>query len=94
MYGRSRVKVKVEPHSTFPLTRGLSYIVSISFTLVNFTCVRTENYATTEINPWKNVRPIRTRKRVGFREIIDNTIETMDNYDFKRIECQSTSFFK
>lgn len=42
----------------------------------------------------KNVRPIRTRKRAGFREIIDNTIETMDNYDFKRIECQSTSFFK
>ena len=94
MYGMALEYVKDEPRSTFMFTRGLSYIASISFTLVNFTCVRTENYATTEINPWKNVRPIRTRKRVGFREIIDNTIETMDNYDFKRIECQSTSFFK
>ena len=32
MYGRSRVYVKVEPRSTFTLTRGLSYIASISFT--------------------------------------------------------------
>ena len=42
MYGRSRVNVKVEPRSTFTFTRDLSYIASISFTRVNFTCVRTE----------------------------------------------------
>ena len=37
MYGRSRAYVKVERRSTFTFTGGLSYIVSISFTLVNFT---------------------------------------------------------
>ena len=42
MYGKSRVNVKVERRSTFTFTSGLSYIVSISFTPVNFTCVRTE----------------------------------------------------
>ena len=42
IYGRSRINVKVEPRSTFTFTRGLSYIASISFTRVNFTCVRTE----------------------------------------------------
>ena len=42
MYGRSRVNVKVEPRSTFTFTRGLSYIASSSFTLVNLSCVRTE----------------------------------------------------
>ena len=42
MYGKSRVNVKVERRSTFMFTSGLSYIVSISFTPVNFTCVRTE----------------------------------------------------
>ena len=35
MYGRSRVNVKVKPHSTFTFTRGLSYIVSISVTRVH-----------------------------------------------------------
>ena len=42
MYGRPRGNVKVELRSIFTLTRGLSYIVSILFTRVNFTCVRTE----------------------------------------------------
>ena len=42
MYGRSRVNVKVEPRSTFTLTRGVSYIAYISFTQVIFMCVRTE----------------------------------------------------
>ena len=42
MYGRPRGNVKVELPSIFTLTRGLSYIVSILFTRVNFTCVRTE----------------------------------------------------
>ena len=42
MYGRSRVNVKVEHHSTFTFTRGLSYMASFSFTRVNFTCVLTE----------------------------------------------------
>ena len=51
MYGRSRVNVKVEPRSTFTFTCSLSYIASISFTHVNFACVRTENYATVEIKP-------------------------------------------
>ena len=32
--GRSRVKVKVEPRSTFTFARGLSYIASNSFTRV------------------------------------------------------------
>ena len=47
MYGRSHVNVKVEPRSIFTFTGGLLYIVSISFTRVNFT----KNYATVEINP-------------------------------------------
>ena len=51
MYGRSRVNIKVEPRSTFTFTGGLSYIASISFTHVNFTCVRTKKYAVVEINP-------------------------------------------
>ena len=51
MYERSRVNVKVEPRSTFTFTGGLSYIASISFMHVNFTCVRTEKYAIVEINP-------------------------------------------
>ena len=42
MYGRSRANVKVEPRSTFTLTRGVSYIAYISFTQVIFMCVRTE----------------------------------------------------
>ena len=42
MYGRSRVRVKVERGLTFTFTRGLSYIASISFIHVKFTCVRTE----------------------------------------------------
>ena len=50
IYGRSRVNVKVEPRSTFMFTRGLSYIASISFTHVNFTCVRTEKLGN-KINP-------------------------------------------
>ena len=39
IYGRSRVKVKVEPRLTFTFTSGLSYIASILLTDVNFTCV-------------------------------------------------------
>ena len=42
MYGRSCENVKVEPRLTFTCTHGLSYNVSISFTHVNFTSVRTE----------------------------------------------------
>ena len=42
VYERSRVSVKVEQGSTFTFTRDLPYIVSISFTRVYFTCVRTE----------------------------------------------------
>ena len=42
MYGKSRVNVKVERRSTFMFTSGLSYIVSTSFTPVNFTSVRKE----------------------------------------------------
>ena len=41
MYGRPRVNVKEGPRSTYTLTRGLSYIGSVSFTRVNFTCVHT-----------------------------------------------------
>ena len=40
MYGRSSVSVKVERGLTFTFTRGLSYIASISFMHVKFTCVR------------------------------------------------------
>ena len=49
IYGRSRVKVKVEPRLTFyawPL-----YIASILLTDVNFTCVAWKSYARVEINP-------------------------------------------
>ena len=52
MYGRSHVNVKDESHPTFTFTRGLSYIASISFTRVNFTCVRTEKYATVDTDPY------------------------------------------
>ena len=52
MYGRSRVSVKVEGGLTFTFTRGLSYIASISFMHIKFTCVRTEKYATVQINPY------------------------------------------
>ena len=31
MYGRSRVKVKVEPRSTFTFTRGLSYTLPLCY---------------------------------------------------------------
>ena len=41
MDGRSRVSVKVERGSAFTLTGGLSYISSILFTHLNFTCIRT-----------------------------------------------------
>ena len=44
MYERPRVNVNVERGSTFSFTRGLPYIVSISFTRVKFTCVRTEKW--------------------------------------------------
>ena len=40
MYGRSRVKVKIEPRSTFTFTRGLSNIGANLFPNVNFTPVR------------------------------------------------------
>ena len=42
VYGSWRVNVKIEPRSTFTFTRGLSYMISFSFTRVNFTCVSTE----------------------------------------------------
>ena len=48
MEGHTKIKVKVEPCSTFTVTRGPSYIASISFMGANFTCVRS---ATVEINP-------------------------------------------
>ena len=41
MYERPHANVKVEEGSTFTLTRNLPYIVSIVFTRVKFTCVRT-----------------------------------------------------
>ena len=40
MYGVSRLNVEGEPPSTFTFTRGLSYIASILFMLVKFTCVQ------------------------------------------------------
>ena len=41
MYGRSRVNVIVEPRAlNLTFTRSLSYIVSISFMRVNFSCIR------------------------------------------------------
>ena len=46
MYRRLRIYVKVESHSIFPFTHCLSYIVSISFTHLNFT----KNYTAVEIN--------------------------------------------
>ena len=55
MYGRSRVTVKVEPRSTFTFTRSLSYIASISFTRLTFTCVRTEKLGDSENPPLGSV---------------------------------------
>ena len=40
MDGRSRVSVKVERGSAFTFTGGFSYISSVLFTHVNFTCIR------------------------------------------------------
>ena len=48
MYRRLRIYVKVESHSIFTFTHCLSYIVSISFTHLNFT----KNYTAVEINPY------------------------------------------
>ena len=42
MDGQSRVSGKVERGSAFTFTGGLSYIPSISFAHVNFTCIRTK----------------------------------------------------
>jgi len=42
MYEVSRVNIKVERRSAFTFTRGLSYIASISFTLVKLTCIKTK----------------------------------------------------
>ena len=42
IYERAHVSVKVERGSTFTYTRDLPYIVSILFTRVKFTCLRTE----------------------------------------------------
>ena len=42
VYERPRVSVKVERGSTFTYTRDLPYIVSILFSRVKFSCVRTE----------------------------------------------------
>ena len=36
------INVKVERGSTFTFSRDLPYIVSILFTRVNFTCIRTK----------------------------------------------------
>ena len=66
MYGRSPVNVKVEPRSTLTFTWGISYIASISFTRVNFTCIRTEKYALTRF--W-----LRTLTHVTFNHV--NKIE-------------------
>ena len=44
MHERPRLNVNVERGSTFLFTRGLPYIVSISFTPVKFTYVRTEKW--------------------------------------------------
>ena len=45
----SRVNVKVEPRSTFTLTRDRPYIASILFTQVNLHEYARENYAPVEI---------------------------------------------
>ena len=42
MYERPRANARVERGSTFTFLRGLSYIASIFFKRVKFTCVRTE----------------------------------------------------
>ena len=60
MYERSRVNVKVEPHSTSRLSSTLNlYLASISFTRVKPVYVRVharKNYATVEIHPKAGVR--------------------------------------
>ena len=41
MYERSRVNVKTAPRSTFMFTRDTSYVASILYTRVKYTCLRT-----------------------------------------------------
>ena len=41
MYERSRVNVKTAPRSTFMSTRDTSYVASILYTRVKYTCIRT-----------------------------------------------------
>ena len=74
MYGRSDVNVKVERGSTFPFTRGFSYIVYILFTHVkpvkSLRPYARKNYATVEIHLKSVFLDLHSRKTVRFSEQI------------------------
>ena len=52
MYERSRVNVKVEPRSTFTLTRDRPYIASILFTRVKITRQRKSTFKASHFVMW------------------------------------------
>ena len=88
MYGRSRVRVKVERGLTFIFTRGLSYIASISFMHVNVTCVRTEKLRVSANQPL----PSRARRNTQSNTKRESTVRETDERKSNVLSCFYTCF--
>ena len=66
MRKRQHIKEKVERHSTFKFTRGLSYIASTLFMHVKL------NYATAEIHPMSRLQILTSRRPCWCARILDS----------------------
>ena len=88
MYGRSRVRVKVERGLTFTFTRGLSYIASISFMHVNVTCVRTEKLRVSANQPL----PSRARRNTQSNTKRESTVRETGERKSNVLSCFYTCF--
>ena len=88
MYGRSRVRVKVERGLTSTFTRGLSYIASISFMHVNVTCVRTEKLRVSANQPL----PSRARRNTQSNTKRDSTVRETGERKSNVLSCFYTCF--
>ena len=88
MYGRSRVRVKVERGLTSTFTRGLSYIASISFMHVNVTCVRTEKLRVSANQPL----PSRARRNTQSNTKRDSTVRETGERKTNVLSCFYTCF--
>ena len=88
MYGRSRVRVKVERGLTFTFTRGLSYIASISFMHVNVTCVRTEKLRVSG----NQSLPSRARRNTQSNTKRENTVRETGERKSNVLSCFYTCF--